>query len=388
LILSVLCVLRAGAFLGAQEPPAPQAVSADRLKAAIDKLGDLDYATRTAASRTVRRAPADQAVPALLRAVEEHEDGYVRYRALVLLTGFNDPRTRDAMRASVKSPNDRLRAVSYSFFEHNPDRSMAADLTAALDKEQGEFVRPALVRAAAALAVQEPAMRPAVLREVNRGEDFFRSAVIEALGDYKASYAFDALVAVAKLDGPLQDDAALALGKLGDKRALPTIATIQHTAPRTAQPSIAAAICLLGVNCESHQNYLTETLKFADKNAGFQELLRGAAAGLGALAMAGHRDAAESLFQIGVPSRDPTRAPVALALATIALRDTPLMMSILESAADRANAIGLLAEGFDMLEEDLDKERFFAAVRRAYWEAAAGSPTRELMQTLIGKLDF
>ncbi|HWF86019.1 MAG TPA: hypothetical protein VG222_14270, partial [Vicinamibacterales bacterium] len=163
---------------------------------------------------------------------------------------------------------------------------------------------------------------------------------------------------------------------------------VQHTAPRTAQPSIAASICLLGLNCESHEGYLIETLKFADKNAGFQELLRGAAAGLGALAIAGHREAAEALLQIGVPSRDPTRAPVALALATIALRDTPLMMSILESEADRANAISLLAEGFDMLEEDLDKERFFAAVRRAYWDAAAGSPTRDLMQTLIGKLDF
>jgi hypothetical protein len=306
----------------------------------------------------------------------------------VLLTGFNDPRTKDAMRASIASPNDRLRAVSYSFFEHNPDRSMTAELTKALDQEQGEFVRPALVRAAAALAVQEPAMRPAVLREVNRGEDFFRSAVIEALGDYKAAYAFDALVAVAKLEGPLQDDAALALGKIGDARALTTIAAIQHSAPRAAQPSIATAICLLGQNCASHENYLTETLQFADKNLGFQELLRGAAAGLGALAIAGHREAVESLFQIGVPSRDPTRAPVALALATIALRDTPLMMSILESKTDRVNAISLLAEGFDMLEEDLDKERFFAAVRRSYWAAAAGSPARDLMQTLIGKLDF
>ena len=384
----VLCVLCGATAARAQEPPAPQAVSPAQLTAAIDKLGDLDYATRTAASRTIRRTPPEQAVLALLHAVDEHPDGYVRYRALVLLTGFNDPRTKDSMRASIASPNDRLRTVSYSYFEHNPDRSMTAELIKALDKEQGEFVRPALVRAAAALAVQEPAIRLAVLREVNRGEDFFRSAVIEALGDYKATYAFDAIVAVAKLDGPLQDDAALALGKIGDKRALTTIAAIQHSAPRAAQPSIATAICLLGQNCESHENYLTETLQFADKNLGFQELLRGAAAGLGVLAIAGHREAAESLFEIGVPSRDPTRAPVALALATIALRDTPLMMSILEAKTDRVGALGLLAEGFDMLEEDLDKERFFAAVRRAYWAAAAGSPTRELMQTLIGKLDF
>src|SRR5438067_547598 len=94
--LSFLCVLEAGQ---AQEPAAPQTISAAQLQAALDKLGDLDYATRTAAARTVRRTSAAQAVPALLETVGEHKDGYVRYRALVLLTGFNDPRTKDAMRS-------------------------------------------------------------------------------------------------------------------------------------------------------------------------------------------------------------------------------------------------------------------------------------------------
>jgi hypothetical protein len=64
------------------------------------------------------------------------------------------------------------------------------------------------------------------------------------------------------------------------------------------------------------------------------------------------------------------------------------MLSRLEKRPDRAAAIALLAEGFDMLEEDLDKERFFALVRRRYWESREGSATRDLMQTLIGKLDF
>ena len=172
----------------------------------------------------------------------------------MLLTGFNDPRTKDAMRESLTSPNDRLRTVAYSFFEHNPDRAMVPQFLAALDKEQAEFVRPALVaRAAPARRRRRRACAQALVREVARGEDFFRSAVIEALGDYKAQYAFDALTAVAKLDGPLQDDAALALGKIGDKRALETLAALQRTAPRPTQPSIAAAICLLGVNCESHE---------------------------------------------------------------------------------------------------------------------------------------
>lgn len=381
-VLALLCGTAA-----AQEPPAPQTVSREQLQAAIDKLGNLDYATRTGAARLVRRTPGSQAVPALLQAVAEHADGYVRYRALVLLTGFSDPRTKDAMRESLASPNDRLRTVAYSYFEQHPDPSMAGAFVAALDKEQGEFVRPALVRALAALG-NDPKAQQVLLRDVNRGEDFFRSAVIEALGDFKAAYAFAALTEVAKLEGPLQDDAAVALGKIGDKRALETLAGLQRSAPRTSQPSIAAAICLLGINCESHERYLTETLKFGDKNIGFQNLLRNAATGLGAVGVAGHADAAESLFEIGIPSRDPTRAPVALALATIALRNTPVMMATLDKQPDRAAAISLLAEGFDMLEEDLAKERFFAATRHAYWDAPAGSPARQLMQTLIQTLDF
>src|SRR5262245_54854750 len=143
-VLCVLCLLCLLDRIAAQEPAAPQSVSAAQLQAAIDKLGDLDYAKRTTASRTVRRTANEQAAPALLRAVHEHTDGYVRYRALVLLTGFNDPRTKEAMRESLKSPNDRLRAVAYSYFEHNPDAALQADFLAALEKEQGEFVRPAV----------------------------------------------------------------------------------------------------------------------------------------------------------------------------------------------------------------------------------------------------
>src|SRR5437773_2958021 len=277
-VLCLLCVLCVERAAGAQEPAAPQAVSAAQLKAAIDKLGDLDYATRTTASRTIRRTAAAQAVPALIQAVAEHRDGYVRYRALVLLTGFNDPRAKDAMREARASPNDRLRTAAYWFFEHNPDPAMIPVFLDALEKEQGEFVRPALVRAVAALGA-DARVRPALVRDVGRGQDYFRSAVIEALGDYKAQYAFDAITAVAKLDGPLRVDAAIALGKIGDKRALETLAALQRSAPRKAQPAIAAAICLLGVNCESHENYLVDTLKFSEVNPGFQELLRGAASG-------------------------------------------------------------------------------------------------------------
>jgi HEAT repeat protein len=311
----------------------------------------------------------------------------VRYRALVLLIGFNDPRTGDAMRESLTSPNDRLRTVAYRFFEHGPDARMVPDLLSAMDKEQAEFVRPALVRAIAALGA-DARVQPVLAREAARGEDFFRSAVIEALGDYKAQYAFDAITAIAKLDGPLQDDAGIALGKIGDKRALETLAALQRSAPQVRQPSVAAGICLLDVNCASHEQYLIETLKFGDRNPGFQDLLRAAAAGLGALGLWGRTTAVDALFEVGIPARDPARSPIALALAMVAMRNTALMMPLLEKHPARDEAITLLAEGFDMLEEDLEKERFFSFARRTYWAAPEAAPARDLMQTLIGRLDF
>lgn len=373
--------------VSAQEPASPQLVAAPRLQEAIDRLGSLDYATRTEASKLIRRTTPAQAVPALLNAVSQHTDGYVRFRALVLLTGFNDPRTRDAMRESLSSPNDRLRTVAYSYFEHNPDPSLIPLFLSALDREQAEFVRPALVRTLAAHG-SDPRIQPVLTRESGRGEDFFRGTVIEALGDYKARYAFDAISAIAGLDGPLLDDAALALGKIGDRRALETLAGLQRSAPRTAQPFVAASICLLGTNCGSHESFLVKTLRFADQNIGFQELLRGAASGLGALAISGRESAVQALFDAGIPSRDPARAPISLALATIALRNTPLMLACLKGAPARVDAVALMAEGFDILEEDLDKERFFALVRRSYWDSPEGSTDRQLMQTLIGQLDF
>ena len=391
-IVCILALALAAALRAQQEPTQPQAVSAAELRSAIDSLGKLDYETRTKASRTVRRSVAAQAVPALMQAVSDHADGYVRYRALVLLTGFNDPRARDVMRDALTSPNDRLRSVGYSFLEHNPDRALVPNLLAAMDKESGEFVRPSLVRALAAQASipgdEGARVRAVLVREAGRGQDFFRTAVIEALGDFKARYAYDTLAAIAALDGPLRNDTAIALGKIGDPRALNVLATLQRSAPEASQPYVAAAICLLGVNCETHEKFLVDTLNFASTTTGYQPSLRAAAAGLAAIAIAGRTQAAGALFTVGIPSKDPTRAPVSLALATIALRRTPLMMTILQAHPNRNAAIELLAEGFDILEEDYEKERFFASVRRAYWDSPENSAVRALTLTLIGKLDF
>lgn len=356
------------------------------LAGSIDNLGSLDFAVRSAASRAIRRAPPAQAVPALLDAAANHKDGFTRFRALVLLTGFNDPRAGALMLQLLADPNDRVRAVAYGWFEHHRHPEAAKTMLAALDNEASEFVRPSLTRALAADG--STSAREAMTALVTRGQDFFRSVVIEALGDYKAAYAAAAIAEVAKLDGPLQDDAALALGKIGDRAYLTTLAEVQRTAPRERQPAIAAAICLLGVNCDAHERYLAEALTFAIANPDYQPLLRGAAGGLAALAVAGRQSALQTLVDAGLPSRDPARAAIALALGTVAMRNTPMLLEWIATRDDMAPIAELLAESFDMLEEDLDEERFYVTVRRSYWQAADGSPLKAAAEVLIRTLEF
>ena len=356
------------------------------LDAAINSLGSLQFPVRSGASRAIRRGPPAQVVPALIDAAANHKDGYTRFRALVLLTGFNDPRADALMLQLLADPNDRVRAVAYGWFEHRPNPEAAAKMLAALEEEASEFVRPALTRTLA--AHDAAATRAAMTQLVTRGQDFFRSVVIEALGDYKAAYAAAAIAEVAKLDGPLQDDAALALGKIGDRKYLPVLAEIQRTAPRERQPAIAAAICLLGVNCEAHERYLADALRFGIENPDHQPLLRGAANGLAALAVAGRQSALETLVDAGLPARDPARAAIALALGTVSLRNPMLLLEWAATRKDVEAVAELLRESFDMLEEDLDEERFYVTVRRRYWQEADGSPLKAAAETLIRTLEF
>ena len=156
----------------------------------IANLGALDYSVRMHAARLIRRRPGSDAVPALVEAVRRDPNEFVRYRALVLLTAFNDPGTPGLMRDMMRDRNDRVREVVYKWLERHPDPQVAPFLVGLLQTEQAEFVRPALVGALAALGT-ETVQRP-MIAETTRGMDFFRSAVIESLGRHRAAYALDA----------------------------------------------------------------------------------------------------------------------------------------------------------------------------------------------------
>jgi hypothetical protein len=257
----------------------------------------------------------------------------------------------------------------------------------ALGREQSEFVRPALMRALAA-SQSEPAVQKALEPLIMRGEDYFRGSVIEALGDYQAAWAREGIAKVAMLAGPLQDDAIIALGKIGSRDSLAVLATLQKDARDETQPSLAVATCLITKDCAAHIEYLTKTVTFAAGDQKYQSLLRSASFALGALARRGDKQALAVLLDAGEPARDPARAAIALAVGNVALRNPAVVMDVLEGRKSLDLSTTLLQDAFDMLSEDFEEERFFVEIRRAYWAAAEGSARRRVTQALIDKLEF
>lgn len=377
-------VMLCAGLLAAQEAAPPTAA---QIQTAIGQLGSFDFGVRTEASRLLRRAPAAAVVPALAAAARKHADEYARYRALVILSGFGGETAGEVMNDLLADRNDRLRTVACAWYSHHPDARVLPELLAALDKERSEFVRPALTRAIAAQG-KDPRAREALVPLVSRGEDFFRGAVIEALGDHGGQYALAEIAAVAKLEGPLQDDAISAIGKLGDRSMVPVVAALQKSAPREVQPTVSAALCLLGLSCEATDTYLKEMLEFGASSEVHQPFVRGATHALGLLAARGREGSLRTLLDAGVAAKDPARSPIALSVGLVALRNPAMLMKVLEARADRDGAIDLLRDAFDMLAEDFEEERFYVEVRRTYWAAPAGSPRRQVAQQLIEKLEF
>jgi HEAT repeat protein len=363
---------------------AAQALSDADLKRHIDSLSDFNYATRMTAARMIRRAPAASVVPALAASARAHPDEFVRYRALVILTSFNDSGTAALMRSLLTDRNDRVREVVYRWFERHPSPDLADALLASLNTEQSEFVRPALIRAVAALPPSDRVQR-AMLGEIGRGFDFFRSAVVSALGDHRATYAVDPIAALTTSEGTLQDDAVLALGRIGERRALGPLAGLTKTAPDVTA-ALQAAQCLLGDSCESRIAWLRDT---ARNPTTAPDAVRAA---LNALAAIGEAEPAarETLVTVAADAPDRLRSEAGLAFSALALRRPAEVIAWLDETSDEQRALGteLLREGFESLEEDFAEEQFFGAVRAAYWKAADASAGRTITATLIDRLEF
>ena len=365
-------------------PAMAQVAPGADLKTLIGSLSSLDFATRTDAARLVRRAPATTAVPALTDAVRRHPDEYVRNRAFILLSSFNDKGTGELVRSILGDRNDRLRESAFKWLEQHPDPMLAPRLLAALQTEVAEFVRPALIGALTAVD-QDPQVQRALIAEAGRGLDFFRSAVVDSLGRRRAAYAVEAIAPITGNEGPLQQDAILAIGRIGGPKADGILGALSGVPPEV-QATVRAATCLAGKDCATQVAALSTAATAASARPA---VVRAAIAGLAAVAESGNRSALQALLDIG------TRVPalhddVALGFSSLALRRPPTVLDWINAApeAARTTAIALLKDGFESLEDDFAEEQFYAATRAMYWQAADGSATRTLMASIIQQLEF
>ena len=365
----------------------------DQLHEAIDQLAEFDYAVRVEASRALRRADPDVVRPVLLHAVEHHQDSYVQFRSLVLIYGLDLPNVDKVFIGALNSSNDRVRASAYEYFETFPSPDVGSQLLAALDTETSEFVRPYLVRALAAND-DDSSVRERLVQDIHRGQSYFRGAVIEALGDHRALYAVDSLIPLIAEDGPFRDDALLALGKIGDRRVIQLLRQLQRDNDAKIQPIVSAAACLLDVGCDGQLSYIVDTLRYGiePSNENNQELIRNASIALSVLATDGQQRALDALFELGVNASESVRAPIALALGKVALRNPQIVQNTLVDAASEATMpeaeLLLLRDAFDMLDEDFAEERFYVLMRQGYWEGFGSAKARAVAAAVIRVLEF
>jgi len=365
----------------------------DQLHEAIDQLAEFDYAVRVEASRALRRADPDVVRPVLLHAVEHHQDSYVQFRSLVLIYGLDLPNVDKVFSGALNSSNDRVRASAYEYFETFPSPDVGSQLLAALDTETSEFVRPYLVRALAAND-DDSSVRERLVQDIHRGQSYFRGAVIEALGDHRALYAVDSLIPLIAEDGPFRDDALLALGKIGDRRVIQLLRQLQRDNDAKIQPIVSAAACLLDVGCDGQLSYIVDTLRYGiePSNENNQELIRNASIALSVLATDGQQRALDALFELGVNASESVRAPIALALGKVALRNPQIVQNTLVDAASEATMpeaeLLLLRDAFDMLDEDFAEERFYVLMRQGYWEGFGSAKARAVAAAVIRVLEF
>lgn len=382
LTLALLLIVAVARPSSGQAPAPPPA----DVQALISNLGSLEYPVRTRAARQIRRLPDAEAIQTLSATVRNASaDEFVRYRAFVLLSSFGERAMSDVARAVLGDRNDRLRQVAYQWFERHPDAQMTARLAGALQTEQAEFVRPALLGALAAIGDGNAPIQRTLIAEVGRGLDMFRSAIIESLGEHRAAYAVDAITAVAQLDGPLQDDAVVALGKIGGPKAAAVLVELAKGSGDIALTA-RASLCVSGTGCDETIALLRDATASTRTAA---SRVRAAIAGLAAIGTTGNTAALNAIAAVGGRT-DAVREEAVLALAGVAVRQPQPVLTWLDAAPEetRRVALGLLKDGFEALEEDFGEEQFFATARASYWKAAENSATRTLIASIIDALEF
>ena len=214
---AVVVVLLGSAGAAARQERGPSPTSADELRGAIAKLGDLDYGIRSKAGRVIRRAPAAAGCASAAAGVTRAR-GWVHP---IPQPGPADRLQRSAhrgRRCRRRWPRrtigcERSHTATSSI---NPDRALAAALSGgararrpASSSGRRSFARwrrsATMPKVREALLVRRPARRRLFPQHGHRGAGRLQADRTRCRSSPKSPM----------LEGPLQDDAVMALGKSG-----------------------------------------------------------------------------------------------------------------------------------------------------------------------------
>ena len=167
---------------------------------------------------------------------------------------------------------------------------------------------------------------------------------MEALGRHRGVYAVEGIVATSRLEGPLQDDALLALGRIGGTRAVAALGEFTKGTPEAAE-MIRAARCLVGERCAESIAALVAAASSEERRQG---TIRGAVDALEAIAQNRNEAALSALVTLGV-KQSALRERVAVSVASVALRQPDWVVERIAAAdaSTRETIITMLKDGVD-----------------------------------------
>ena len=214
---------------------------------------DGDPKIRSNAIRALGMINDVAALPTLLQALKDR-DAAVRRQAANALGGIRDPQAEDALIQTLQDPNPTVVVVAIHALAPSGAQQAGPEL---LHLVSGESNRVARAAAEALRRVEYDIRRPTpddLLAPPDTDTETKVVAFIAIVGSFdNGNFVKDIAPATKSRAGPVRMAAARALGRLGDRRAVPHLANLLESDPSAEVVQVAAqALGELGDSSISH----------------------------------------------------------------------------------------------------------------------------------------
>lgn len=351
-LIGVGVVTGSAAFIRWQYPDSPHAVT---IVSAIDDLTSCDYEMRDQAADTLKHL-GPEAVPYLVRALDQHENLWTRYRNKLPFVHFPQRnltaiRERSAEQLAVLAPRDTraTRALIFALRDDNPEVQRALrkigpsdQLTAAL-RQRDPRIRGGAAEVLGDLGPRASESVPALVRVLQDKDQSVRVHAAHALGAIGDRSAIEPLIAT--LNDPLSSVRAASAESLGRIRAAEAIPVLtQKLADPEAEVCVKAAQAVWRIDRDGNLAVPVLVRALRDRHAGMEAKFV-----LGEIGPAA-KDAVAALVQslreerVGRPLRTPPSS--ALALGRVGAAAVPALIPVLKTDYDEVRTSAVIALGF------------------------------------------